>query len=480
MLGIIFFILILNILILLISPNQFKFNVIEIKFFTLSLNLIIFVLSLLLWLFFDNNTIYYQYLIFLKNDYLYAFFGVDGYSLFIVLLTTSIFPICILAGWDENINNKSHLLYLLIIELFTLLTFTALDLFIFFISFEGTIIPMFLLIGGWGSHTRKIKASYYFFLYTFFGSLFILFGLLFLFIQFGTLNYFTLLQFEISFSNQMLIWVCFFIPFAIKAPIFPFHIWLPEAHVEAPTNGSILLASLLIKLGTYGVIRILLPLCPEAHLYFLPASFSILLVGLLYTSLTALRQTDLKRIIAYSSVAHMTFVLLGIIMYNYQSIQGALLLMLAHGFTSTGLFFLIGVVYKRTHTRLLNYYGGLVASMPLYTIFLFIFCAANFGLPITLNFVGEFLILIGLTGGYGVVVVFATTSVFLSMFYSMWFFNRLSFGNFKLNYMVVFTDLTRQELYIIIPLVFFILLFGSYPNLILNSIEATIRYSLIY
>jgi proton-translocating NADH-quinone oxidoreductase chain M len=479
MLLIIFFLLILNILILFISSNQFKFNGIEIKFITLSLNLLIFALSLLLWLFFDNNIIYYQYVLFIKNDYLHLFFGIDGYSLFIVLLTTFIFPICILTSWDENVNNKSHLLYLLLIELFTLLTFTALDLFIFFISFEGTLIPMFLLIGGWGHNTRKIKASYYFFLYTFFGSLFILFNLLFIFTQYGTLNYFSLLNLNISFSNQLLIWICFFIPFAIKAPIFPFHIWIPEAHVEAPTNGSILLASLILKLGTYGILRFLLPLCPDANLYFLPITYALLLVGLLYTSITTIRQTDLKRIIAYSSVAHMTYVLLGLITYNYQSTQGAFLLMLAHGFTSTGLFFLVGVIYKRTHTRLLNYYGGVVSIMPLYTLFLFIFCAANFSLPITFNFIGEFLILIGLINQNVFVGLFATISIFLSLIYSMWFFNKLSFGNLKLNYVSIFTDLTRQELYIITPLVFFTFLFGIFPNLILNSLDTTLQYAFL-
>jgi proton-translocating NADH-quinone oxidoreductase chain M len=461
------------------SSSSFKTNVIEIKFVTLVLNLITFVLSLLLWFFFDNNTIYYQSLVVINTSHFSLFFGLDGYSLFITIITTFIFPVCIITGWDEKINSRTHLLYLLLIEFFTLITFTSFDLFIFFIGFESTIIPMFLFIGGWGSNTRKIKASYYFFLYTFFGSLFILFNLLFLFTQYGTLNYYTLLNTNISFSNQIVIWVCFFLPFAIKAPLFPFHIWLPEAHVEAPTNGSILLASLLLKLGIYGLLRFLIPLCPDANLYFLPITYTILLTGIIYSSLTTLRQTDLKRIIAYSSIAHMTFLTLGLMAYNYQTLQGVVLMILAHGFTSTGLFFLVGVLYKRSHTRLLDYYGGIVTVMPIYTSFLFIFCVSNFSLPLTFNFIGEFLILLGLFQQNIFVGFVSTVSIFLSLLYSMLFFNKLTFGNLKLTHIQTFTDLTRQEVIILIPLTFVTFLFGLFPNLILNSVDATIKFAII-
>jgi proton-translocating NADH-quinone oxidoreductase chain M len=337
---------------------------------------------------------------------------------------------------------------------------------------------MFLLIGGWGNNVRKIKASYYFFIYTFFGSIFLLFNLLFLFSQYGTLNYVILINLPIPFSTQLLVWVNFFLPFAIKAPLFPFHVWLPEAHVESPTSGSIIIASILLKLGTYGMLRFLVPLCPDANLFFLPLVYTFLLVGLLYTSLTTIRQTDLKRLIAYSSIAHMTYATIGLVTFNYYSLQGAILLMIAHGFTSTGLFFIVGIIYKRSHTRILNYYSGIVSIMPLFTIFLFLFCVANFSLPITFNFIGEFLILIGIIQQNFFVGVFSTLSIFLSLIYSMWFFNRLGFGNLKLNYISLYVDISRQEVYILIPVTILMFFFGIFPNLIISSLDITIKLNL--
>jgi proton-translocating NADH-quinone oxidoreductase chain M len=483
-LQLLFILLIFNIIVLLIGFKSLKFKLNTIKIFTLSLNIAIFVLSLLLWLYYDNTAPSYQFLLIyntmrLNFGSINVFFGIDGYSLFIILLTTLIFPVCIITSWENEKEIKFRLLCLLLIEFFLIVTFSSLNIFLFFIAFEAVLIPMFIIIGLWGSNVRRIKASYYFFIYTFFGSIFILFAILFLYTQYGTLNYYTLRHLDISFSNQIVLWICLFLPFAIKAPIFPFHVWLPEAHVEAPTDGSILLASLMLKLGIYGMLRFLIPLCPDANIYFLPISYTILLVGLVYTSITTLRQTDLKRIIAYSSVAHMTYVVLGIITYNYQSIQGAVVLMLAHGLTSAGLFFLIGTIYNRTHTRLLNYYSGVVSVMPLFTVFIFLFCVANFSLPLTFNFIGEFIIILGLFQQNLFVAIFSTISIFLSLLYSMWFFNRISFANLQLNYIIVYTDLSRRELYILILLSILMFLFGVVPNLILQTIDITVKLHML-
>jgi proton-translocating NADH-quinone oxidoreductase chain M len=481
MIIILILIICLNILIIIVTPSYITAR--QLKPINLSLNISIFNFSLLIWFFFDNSTINYQFLFniswFEKVNLLYLF-GIDGFSLPLIILTTFLFPFYFITMINErNLNYRIQLIYFLLIELFIIITFTSLDLFLFFIFFESTLIPMFLLVGTWGSQLRKIKAAYLFFLFTFIGSLFILFNLFYLFSQYGTLNYYNLLNSQISFHSQIIIWCCFFLPFSIKTPLFPFHIWLPETHVEAPTSGSMLLAGLLLKLGTYGFLRFLVPLCPDANLYFQPFSFTLLCVGLIFTSLITIIQTDLKRIIAYSSITHMTFTVLGILTFNFQTLQGSMVLMLAHGLTSISLFYLVGILYKRTHTRLLIYYGGVAQLMPVYSIFIFIFCLANFGMPLTFNFIGEFLIFCGLIQNNLFLALLVSSGLFCSLIYSMYFINRLLFGNLKLNYIKSYSDLTRLEVYTLLPLLIYIIILGCYPNSILQLLNSTIKLYLI-
>jgi proton-translocating NADH-quinone oxidoreductase chain M len=470
-------ILIFGILSVLCINSVGKVLLIEIKLFVLILTLGIFFLSLFLWLFFENNNYYPQFFVnftWFETYDLNFLLGIDGYSLFLVILTTFIIPICVLTSWNVTLYLKNHLLCFLFIEFFLILAFTALDLFLFFIIFEGVLVPIFLLIGVWGHRVQKIKAAYYFFLYTFVGSVFLLFAILILYINTGTTNYYILSTIVLPFNLQLLVWICLFIPFIIKIPVLPFHIWLPEAHVEAPTSGSIILAALLLKLGLYGFLRSLIPFCPDANLYFLPMSCTLLIVSLMYTSFTTLRQVDLKRIIAYSSITHINFAALGLLSFNYYSIQGAIVLIIAHGFVSTGLFFLIGVLYDRTHTRLLDYYSGLVVVIPVYSFFLFTFCLANFGLPITFNFVGEFLIIVGLTYCNFSLVILTIVGVFCSAAYSIWLFNRLVFGNLKLNYINTYIDLSRLEVYLLSILIFYTLFFGLAPTCFLDALQIKI------
>jgi len=473
----------LCIIFFLCFPYQLKINKLEIKIIGLIITLLIFILSLFLWLFFDNSSILPQFILnltWLTNYNLNIILGVDGYSLFLILLTTFTIPICILINWYcKPIINKIFILVILIIELFLIIAFSSFDLFLFFIVFEGILIPIFILVGNWGKRLQKIKANYYFFIYTFFSSIFLLFAILLIYNEFGTTNYYILTTYILPIHLQYIIWLCLFIPFIVKIPVLPFHIWLPEAHVEAPTSGSIILAALLLKLGLYGILRFLIPICPDANLYFLPLSCTLILISLFYTSLTTLRQTDLKRIIAYSSITHINFATLGLLVFNYQSVQGTIVIIIAHGFVSTALFSLIGILYERTHTRLIDYYSGLAIVIPIFGFFLFFFCFANFGLPLTFNFIGEFLILLGIIQQSFNLLIIIIIGIFFSLIYSIWLFNRVAFGNLKLNYIQNYIDLIRFEFYLLLPLFFLTIYFGVIPNCILETLDSTIKFYLL-
>ena len=384
LLNSLFLILIFGILGLIVIPSSYK---LILRQYSLSVTTIVFILSLFLWLGFDQSTSKFQ---FITNINLIL--GVDGISLFFVLLTTLIFPLCLLASWTFNKGDlKTYLISFLSMELVLLLVFTSLDLLFFYIFFEAVLIPMFLVIGIYGSRQRKIRAAYMFFLYTLLGSLFMLVGVVYIYLSVGTTSYEALSVIKFSSYNQKWLWLAFFASFAAKVPMLPVHIWLPEAHVEAPTAGSVILAGILLKLGSYGFLRFSLGLFPEASIYFTPFIFSLSVVGVVYTSLTAIRQTDLKRLIAYTSVAHMNLVMIGLFTGTVIGIEAAILQSLSHGFVSSALFLIIGVLYDRWHTRGVKYYGGLTHTMPIFIIIFLFFTMANLGLPGTSSFVGEFL-----------------------------------------------------------------------------------------
>jgi NADH-quinone oxidoreductase subunit M len=402
--------------------------------------------------------------------------GIDGISLFFLLLTTLLIPICILISWNSVYSNvKNYLILFLFIEFFLIGVFCILDLLLFYICFESILIPMFLIVGIWGSRERKMLASYYFFLYTLLGSVIMLLSILYIYIQVGTTNYETLLTFVFSEFEQKILWFTFFLAFAAKVPMMPVHLWLPEAHVEAPTAGSVILAGVLLKLGTYGLIRFSLPLFPQASFYFTPFVYTIALISIIYSSLTAIRQTDFKRIIAYTSIAHMNVIILGIFSFNNVGIEGALLQSLSHGFVASALFIIIGVVYERYRTRLVKYYGGLVHTMPLYvSIFLF-FTMANIGFPGTSGFIGEFLIFAGSFKVNTSITFFGATGMVLGGCYALWLFNRIAYGNLKNQYIKNTLDINKRELFIFVPLISYTLILGITPDTYLNSIHMSIN-----
>jgi len=450
----------------------------QMKVVALTVSLINFLLSLNLWIFFDNSTSKFQFVTqldwfeFLNMQW---YIGIDGISLFFIILTTFLVPVCLLISWSSITHLvKEFLVAFLFLETFMIAVFCMLDLILFYVFFESVLIPMFLIIGVWGSRERKIRAAYQFFLYTLIGSLFMLLAILLIYFQVGTTDLQVLMTTEFSERRQFFLWLAFFLSFAVKVPMIPFHIWLPEAHVEAPTSGSVILAGILLKLGTYGFLRFSIPLFPEATVYFTPLIYTLSVLGIIYASFTTLRQIDLKKIIAYSSVAHMGFVTLGLFSLNTQGIEGAILLMLSHGFVASALFLCIGILYDRTHTRLIRYYGGLVQTMPLFSFFFFVFTLGNLSLPGTSSFVGEFLILLGVFQTNTFIATLAATGMILGGAYSIWLYNRVVFGNLKPIYLNQFADLNRREFFILLPFVVCIFWMGVYPSIFLESFHLSV------
>lgn len=445
----------------------------------LNFSCLTFVLSLVLWVFFNKSTAAFQYV---ENFFWIPILnlnfplGVDGISLFFILLTTLLIPICLLASWDSiQFDLKKYLIAFLIMEFFLIGVFCVLDLLLFYIFFESVLIPMFLIIGIWGSRERKIRAAYFFFLYTLLGSVLMLLSVLYIYYQVGTTDYEVLLSFSFSSLEQKIMWFAFFASFATKVPMVPVHLWLPEAHVEAPTAGSVILAGVLLKLGTYGFIRFSFPLFPEACFFFSPFVYAMSVVGIVYTSLTAIRQSDFKRIIAYTSVAHMNLVMIGLFSFNVIGLEGAILQSLSHGFVASALFLIIGVVYDRHHTRMVKYYGGLVHTMPIYIFIFLFFTMANIGLPGTGSFVGELLILTGSFKANTTVTFLGATGMILGGCYSLWLFNRIAYGNLKTQYFKNYLDINKREFLIFFPLILGTLVMGVYPNIFLNSIHFSVN-----
>lgn len=480
-----FFIIILLlffIITILFIPKKY---IIIIKKLSLFYSLLILILTLLLWIIFNNELGNYVFVVqfpWLHFFNIYFSIGIDGISIFFIILTAFLIPLCILISWNSiKYKAKEYMLMLLITELLLFNVFSVLDLFFFYIFFESVLIPMFIIIGIWGARQRKIHAAYQFFFYTLLGSILMLLGIITIYFETGTTDIQLLVLNEFTNQRQLILWLSFFSSFAVKVPMFPVHIWLPEAHVEAPTAGSVILAGVLLKLGTYGVIRFMIPLFPYAMIYFTPMVFTLCIIAIIYSAATTIRQIDLKKIIAYSSVGHMNFALLGLFTNNIQGLEGSLFFMLGHGVVSSALFLCIGMLYDRYHTRNILYYGGLVQVMPWFSVFFLIFTMANIGFPGTVNFIGEFLVLIGTWKSNTTVIFLASIGTILGAVYGIWFYNRLIFGQIRFYALQKFIDIQRREFYLLLPLVFMVFFMGIYPILFLDTFNlATNNYIYLY
>ena len=384
-------------------------------------------------------------------------------------------PICILASYDSiKFSVKEYLIAFLALETFMIGVFCSLDLVLFYLFFEGGLIPMFLIIGIWGGE-RRVYSTFKFFLYTLAGSVFMLLAIIYIFITAGTTDVSYLLDYNFTRNEQIVLWLAFFASFMVKIPMWPFHTWLPDAHVEAPTAGSVILAGVLLKMAGYGFIRFSIGFFPEASELFAPLIFTLSIVAIIVTSLIALVQEDMKKLIAYSSVAHMGFVTLGIFTFTVQGIEGSVIQMISHGIVSAALFLCVGVVYDRLHTREISRYGGLVSKMPMYAFTFMIFILASLGLPGTSGFVGEFLVLLSIFSINTYFAVFATTGVVLAATYSLWLYRRMIFGALIKDDLSEMLDLTRREIIIFVPLITLTIFIGIYPKPVIDIIEPSAK-----
>ncbi|UYN93034.1 MAG: NADH-quinone oxidoreductase subunit M [Enhydrobacter sp.] len=437
-----------------------------------------FLISLLLWINFDPTRAGFQFeekaawVPALKIGY---HMGIDGISLFFVLLSTLLTPLCILASWESIENRvKEYMVAFLVLETFMVGMFCALDLALFYVFFEGVLIPMFLIIGVWGGK-RRVYAAFKFFLYTLLGSVLMLLAIIAIYWQIGTTDLPTAFeQLDLPFQWQFWLWLAFFASFAVKVPMWPVHTWLPDAHVEAPTAGSVILAGVLLKMGGYGFIRLSVPLMPEATQYFAPLVFGLSIVAVIYTSLVALVQEDMKKLIAYSSVAHMGFVTIGIYVMNMQGLQGSIFQMLSHGIVSAALFLCVGVVYDRMHTREIEAYGGLVHRMPRYAFVFMFFTLASVGLPGLSGFVGEFLVLVGAFKANTWVAFLAATGLILGAAYALWLYRKIVFGELTKDSLKAIMDMKPREVLVFAPLVLITLWMGIHPNSFLDPMAPSV------
>ncbi|ELT48723.1 NADH-quinone oxidoreductase subunit M [Brucella intermedia] len=430
----------------------------------------VFALSLVVWAGFDNSNPGFQMVeqVDWMGGGISYHMGVDGISVLFVVLSAFLMPFCILASWvSVEKRVKEYMIAFLILETLMIGVFCALDLFLFYVFFEASLIPMFIIIGVWGGK-RRVYASLKFFLYTLLGSVLMLIAIMAMYWQAGTMNIVELLKYDFPAGMQTWLWLAFFASFAVKMPMWPVHTWLPDAHVEAPTAGSVILAGILLKLGGYGFIRFSLPMFPLASADFAPFIFALSVIAIIYTSLVAMVQEDMKKLIAYSSVAHMAYVTMGIFAANEQGLQGAIFQMLSHGIVSGALFLCVGVIYDRMHTREIAAFGGLVNNMPKYAVAFLIFTMANVGLPGTSGFIGEFLTLFGVFRVNTWVALFATTGVILSAAYALWLYRQVIFGALTKESLKALLDLSPREKLILYPLVVLTIFFGVYPTPVFN------------
>ena len=444
-----------------------------------------FVISVALWLEFDTSTADFQFVesaVWFGLDDLNIFYrlGIDGISLFMVLLTTFLLPICILASWESVQKRvREFMISFLILEAFVIGTFCALDALLFYVFFEGMLIPMYLIIGIWGGSNR-VYASYKFFLYTLLGSVLFLVAILYLYFAFGKTSIPELMLEApgLPLEIQKYLWLAMFASFAVKVPMWPVHTWLPDAHVQAPTAGSVILAGILLKLGAYGFLRFSLPMLPDASLYFTNFVFALSIMAVVYTSLVALVQEDMKKLIAYSSVAHMGFVTLGLFTFTMEGFSGALIQMISHGLVSGALFLCVGVIYDRMHTREITRYGGLVERMPKYAALFMLFTMASVGLPATSGFVGEFLVLVGAFKANHTVALIAASGMVLGAAYMLYLYRRVVFGVLEKADLKKIMDVNRREMLIFAPIVAMVIWMGVYPLPFLETMETSLQHLL--
>ena len=432
--------------------------------------------SLVIWFWFNPSTAEFQFVekkawIGGGIDY---HMGVDGISMLFVLLTTLLTPLCVLASWEAiSTRVKEYMIAFLVMETMMIGVFCALDFVVFYLFFEGGLIPMFLIIGVWGGE-RRVYATFKFFLYTLLGSVLMLLAILAMYLKTGSTDIPTLMNAGFDASWQRWLWLAFFAAFAVKIPMWPVHTWLPDAHVEAPTAGSVILAGVLLKIGGYGFLRFSIPMLPEATEFFTPLVYALSVIAIVYTSLVALMQEDMKKLIAYSSVAHMGFVTIGIFTFTTQGIEGGIMVMLSHGLVSAALFLIVGVVYDRVHTREIARYGGLAHRMPVYAAVFMIVALANVGLPGTSGFVGEFLVLVGIFRVDTWVAFLAATGIVLSVAYTLWLYRRVIYGKLEKAELKAVSDLDWREIAVFAPLIALVLFFGVYPQPLLDVMHVSV------
>jgi len=437
------------------------------RYLALWTSLITFLLSLVLWFGFDRSSADFQFVE--QADWIPAFgiryhMGVDGISMLFVLLSTLLTPICILSAWEAvKVRVKEYMIAFLVLETFMVGTFCALDFVLFYMFFEGVLIPMFLIIGIWGG-SRRVYSAFKFFLFTLLGSVLMLLALIAMYYLAGTTDIPTLMRHGFPAETQRWLWLALFASFAVKMPMWPVHTWLPDAHVEAPTAGSVILAGVLLKLGAYGFLRFSVPMLPEASAYFTPLIYVLSAVAVVYTSLVALAQEDMKKTIAYSSVAHMGYVTAGIFTATIQGVQGAVFQMLSHGIVSSGLFLIVGVVYDRLHTHVIDRFSGLVNRMPVYAAVFMLFMLASIGLPGTSGFIGEFLSMLGAFQVNTWLAFFLCTGIILGAAYMLWLYRRIIFGKLEKPDLMNLLDLSPREIALFVPLGLLIMWMGVYPT----------------
>lgn len=460
-----------------LSIYMFFFSFAFFKLFILVFSFLFFILFLQLLLsistlstIFDFYFLIYEFR-FVNLTYLVAF---DSITLYFTLLSILLILLCVLLAWNLKYKSREFLLLLLLIGFCLINVFSAVDLVFFYVFFETLLIPMFLLIGVWGSRERKVGAAYQFFLYTLLGSIFMLISLFFVYSHYGVTDFRIFFNFSVTPIRQLLFWLFFFFAIAVKVPMFPVHIWLPEAHVEAPTAGSVILAGILLKLGLFALLKFIFPSFAAASLLYSPLVFLLALIGIIYASCSTLIQIDIKKMVAYSSVAHMNFAVLGMFAFNLYGLVGSVLLMLSHGFVSSGLFLCVGSLYDRYKTRLFIYYGGLIRLMPVFSTLFFTLVLANMSFPGTFSFIGELLIFFGLVFSNIVFCFLAGTTMIFSAAYSLALFTHTVLGSLNYFFIKYYSDLSRREFFVIGSLVFFTVFFGIFPNLIILTVEGNL------